>query len=148
MTDTNSASCADDTLNRTAPADLVAAAQAARKNAYAPYSKFLVGAALRTDNGAIIAGCNVENAAYPEGVCAEGGAISAMVLAGERKITEIVVVGSGDVACTPCGGCRQKIREFSGPDATIYVISEEGQTLLTLTREELIPHSFGPENLS
>ncbi|WP_371440818.1 cytidine deaminase [Thalassospira sp. TSL5-1] len=134
--------------NRMAPADLVAAAQAARKNAYAPYSNFLVGAALRTDNGAIIAGCNVENAAYPEGVCAEGGAISAMVLAGERKIMEIVVVGSGDVACTPCGGCRQKIREFSGPDATIYIISEAGKTLLTLSREELIPHSFGPENLS
>ncbi|MEQ5774303.1 cytidine deaminase [Thalassospira sp. NFXS8] len=132
----------------TAPDDLVAAAQAARKNAYAPYSKFMVGAALRTDNGVVIAGCNVENAAYPEGVCAEGGAISAMVLAGERKINEIVVVGSGDVACTPCGGCRQKIREFTGPDATIFVINEAGKTLLTLTREELIPHSFGPENLS
>jgi cytidine deaminase len=134
--------------NLTAPADLVAAAQAARKNAYAPYSRFLVGAALRTENGVIIAGCNVENAAYPEGVCAEGGAISAMVLAGERKISEIVVVGSGDVACTPCGGCRQKIREFTGSDATIFVINEAGKTLLTLTREELIPLSFGPENLS
>ncbi|WP_085586143.1 cytidine deaminase [Thalassospira mesophila] len=131
-----------------APHDLVVAAQAARKNAYAPYSKFLVGAALRTENGVIIAGCNVENAAYPEGVCAEGGAISAMVLAGERKISEIVVVGSGDVACTPCGGCRQKIREFTGPDGNIFVINEAGKTLLTLTREELIPHSFGPENLS
>ncbi|WP_114088064.1 cytidine deaminase [Thalassospira profundimaris] len=148
MTDSNSASLAVGSVKSVAPSDLVAAAQAARKNAYAPYSNFLVGAALRTENGAIIAGCNVENAAYPEGVCAEGGAISAMVLAGERKITEIVVVGSGDVACTPCGGCRQKIREFSGPDAKIYIISEEGKTLLTLSREELIPHSFGPENLS
>lgn len=148
MTENNSAVQNNDTAKRNAPADLVAAAQAARKNAYAPYSKFLVGAALRTENGAIIAGCNVENAAYPEGVCAEGGAISAMVLAGERKITEIVVVGSGDVACTPCGGCRQKIREFSGPDATIFVINEAGKTLLSLSREELIPHSFGPENLS
>jgi cytidine deaminase len=130
-----------------APTDLAAAAQTARDKAYAPYSNFHVGAALRTENGAVIAGCNVENAAYPEGVCAEAGAISAMVLSGERKFNEIVVVGMGDVACTPCGGCRQKIREFTGPDATIYIINEAGETLLTLSRDELLPHSFGPENL-
>ncbi|WP_082242533.1 cytidine deaminase [Thalassospira xiamenensis] len=130
-----------------APRDLIDAALAARDRAYAPYSKFHVGAALRTERGQIIAGCNVENAAYPEGVCAEAGAISAMVLSGETKFDEIVVVGLGDVACTPCGGCRQKIREFTGSDATIYIINDAGKTLLTLTREELIPHSFGPENL-
>lgn len=130
-----------------APADLAAAAQTARDKAYAPYSNFHVGAALRTENGVVISGCNVENAAYPEGVCAEAGAISAMVLSGEHKFNEIVVVGMGDVACTPCGGCRQKIREFTGPDATIYIINEAGETLLTLSRDELLPHSFGPENL-
>ena len=130
-----------------APRDLIDAALAARDKAYAPYSKFHVGAALRTGNGQIIAGCNVENAAYPEGVCAEAGAISAMVLSGETKFDEIVVVGLGDVACTPCGGCRQKIREFTGPDATVFIINDQGETLLTLTREALIPHSFGPENL-
>ena len=130
-----------------APVDLAAAAKAARDKAYAPYSNVHVGAALRTENGAVISGCNVENAAYPEGVCAEAGAISAMVLSGERKFNEIVVVGMGDVACTPCGGCRQKIREFTGPDATIYIINEAGETLLTLSRDELLPHSFGPENL-
>nr|WP_303047843.1 cytidine deaminase [Thalassospira lucentensis] len=130
-----------------APRDLTEAAISARDKAYAPYSKFHVGAALRTENGQIIAGCNVENAAYPEGVCAEAGAISAMVLSGETKFDEIVVVGLGDVACTPCGGCRQKIREFTGSDATIFIINDQGETLLTLTREELIPHSFGPENL-
>ena len=130
-----------------APRDLIEAAISARDKAYAPYSKFHVGAALRTENGQIIAGCNVENAAYPEGVCAEAGAISAMVLSGETKFDEIVVVGLGDVACTPCGGCRQKIREFTGSDATIFIINDQGETLLTLTREELIPHSFGPENL-
>ncbi|MFH1803669.1 MAG: cytidine deaminase [Pseudomonadota bacterium] len=130
-----------------APADLVAAAQAAQKNAYAPYSNFHVGTALRTEKGVIIPGCNVENAAYPEGVCAEAGAISAMVLSGERKFSEIVVVGMGDMACTPCGGCRQKIREFTGPDALIHIVTENGRHLFTLTREELLPHSFGPENL-
>ncbi|MCC9622741.1 cytidine deaminase [Thalassospira sp. MA62] len=130
-----------------APRDLIDAALAARDKAYAPYSNFFVGAALRTAQGKIVAGCNVENAAYPEGVCAEGGAISAMVLSGETRFNEIVVVGLGDAACTPCGGCRQKIREFTDPDATIFIINDRGETLLTLSREELIPHSFGPEHL-
>lgn len=134
-------------VGKQAPRDLINAALMARDNAYAPYSNFFVGAALRTAGGKVISGCNVENAAYPEGVCAEAGAISSMVLSGETKFDEIAVVGLGDVACTPCGGCRQKIREFTGPDATIYIINESGETLLTLSREELIPHSFGPENL-
>lgn len=133
--------------HKQAPRDLIDAALAARDKAYAPYSKFFVGAALRTAEGKVISGCNVENAAYPEGVCAEAGAISAMVLSGETRFDEIVVVGLGDIACTPCGGCRQKIREFTGPDATIFIINDAGETLLTLSREELIPHSFGPENL-
>ena len=93
--------------------ELFAAARAAQANAYAPYSRFQVGAALRTRNGAVYSGCNVENAAYPQGSCAEAGAIAAMALAGERRIAEILVVGDGDGLCTPCGGCRQRIREFA-----------------------------------
>ncbi len=94
-------------------ADLFAAAKAAQAKAYAPYSKFRVGAALRTPDGAIYSGGNVENAAYPEGWCAETSAIAAMAAAGARRIAEICVVGDGEALCTPCGGCRQRIREFA-----------------------------------
>ncbi|MCV2401744.1 cytidine deaminase [Marinomonas sp. C2222] len=121
-------------------------AKSSMGKAYAPYSKFFVGAALVTPNGKTFAGCNVENAAYPEGVCAEAGAISAMVLDGETKIQEIYVMGQGDALVTPCGGCRQKIREFSTPDTQIHVCDSEG-IRKTLSMEELLPFSFGPENL-
>src|SRR5271157_3086455 len=94
-------------------AALFAAARAAQANAYAPYSRFKVGAALAAASGAVFSGGNVENAAYPEGVCAETSAISAMARAGERRIAEILVIGDGEGLCTPCGGCRQRIREFS-----------------------------------
>ena len=124
------------------------AALAARSMAYAPYSRFAVGAALRTPDGAIHAGCNVENAAYPQGTCAEAGAIAAMVLAGGRRIAELVVAGGGDVPCTPCGGCRQKLREFAGPDLAIRIVDAAGQTLLRTSLAELLPHSFGPDNLA
>ena len=93
--------------------ELFAAAKAAQANAYAPYSRFHVGAALRSASGAVFAGCNVENAAYPQGACAEAGAIAAMALAGDRRIAEILVIGDGEALCTPCGGCRQRIREFA-----------------------------------
>ena len=102
-------------------AELFAAAKAAQANAYAPYSRFKVGAALRTPSGAIFSGCNVENAAYPEGSCAEAAAIAAMALAGERRIAEILVIGDGEALCSPCGGCRQRIREFAGPSIAIHV---------------------------
>src|SRR5437667_10161818 len=97
----------------TALAELFEAAKAAQMNAYAPYSRFRVGAALRAASGSLYAGANVENAAYPEGVCAETSAISAMALGGERRIAEILVIGDGEGICTPCGGCRQRIREFA-----------------------------------
>ena len=87
---------------------LFAAALAAHAKAYAPYSRFKVGAALRTQSGQVYSGCNVENAAYPQGSCAEAGAIAAMALTGERRIAEILVVGDGAALCTPCGGCRQR----------------------------------------
>ncbi|WP_428375676.1 cytidine deaminase [Lichenicoccus sp.] len=126
---------------------LVNAAVAARLRAHAPYSRFLVGAALRCDDGSVHAGCNVENAAYPQGVCAEAGAISAMVLAGPRRIAEIVIAARGSRPCTPCGGCRQKLREFAGPEARVRMVDEHGQVLMQSTLDELLPHSFGPEAL-
>ena len=125
---------------------LFSAAKQAFDNAYAPYSKFPVGAALRTPEGEIFAGCNVENAAYPQGSCAEAGAISAMALAGRRRIAEVLVIGGGAGLCTPCGGCRQRLREFAGPDLAIHVAGPEG-VRASFTLAELLPHSFGPENL-
>ena len=88
------------------------AALAVRKNAHAPYSNFLVGAALRTPAGNVYVGCNVENVAYPEGTCAEAGAIAAMVAAGERELAEVYVVADSPAPVPPCGGCRQKLKEF------------------------------------
>lgn len=126
---------------------LIEAASTVRERAYAPYSSFKVGAALRCDDGIIHVGCNVENAAYPEGICAEGGAIAAMVAAGGRKIMEIVVCGGGSGPCTPCGGCRQKLREFGALDMSVYMTDPAGQVLLVKTLGELLPDSFGPENL-
>ncbi|MBV8103322.1 MAG: cytidine deaminase [Hyphomicrobiales bacterium] len=127
-------------------AALFAAARAAQMNAYAPYSRFKVGAAVRTPGGAVFSGGNVENAAYPEGVCAETSAISAMALAGERRIVEICVVGDGDALCTPCGGCRQRIREFADARTTIHVAGPDG-VRKTFTLADLLPESFGPGHL-
>ena len=125
---------------------LFAAARDAYDHAYAPYSKFSVGAAVLTPEGEIFSGCNVENAAYPQGWCAETSAIAAMARAGRRRIAEICVVGGGAGLCTPCGGCRQRIREFAAPDAAVHVAGPEG-VRASFTLAELLPESFGPENL-
>ena len=126
---------------------LFAEAAAARSQAYAPYSGFSVGAAILGRSGAIYRGCNVENAAYPVGNCAEAGAISAMVAAGERSIEAILVVGGGDALVTPCGGCRQRIREFAGPETPIHIAGPAGwRTSFKLN--DLLPESFGPDNLA
>ena len=125
---------------------LFAAAKAAQAQAYAPYSRFRVGAALRTPSGAAFSGCNVENAAYPEGACAEANAIGAMALAGERRIVDIVVVGDGEDLCTPCGGCRQRIREFADAATRVHVAGLAG-VRASFALEELLPHSFGPGHL-
>ncbi len=93
--------------------DMIELARQARERAYAPYSKFAVGACLRAASGGLYAGCNVENAAYPQGWCAEASAIAAMVMAGERRILEVAVMGRGEALVAPCGGCRQKRREFA-----------------------------------
>jgi len=126
---------------------LFAAARDAYANAYAPYSNFAVGAAILTPEGEIYSGCNVENAAYPQGFCAEAGAIAAMALAGRRRVAAILVVGGGAGLCTPCGACRQRIREFAAPDTPIHVAGPEGLRA-SFTLAELLPQSFGPENLS
>lgn len=127
-------------------ASLAQAARQARQCAHAPYSGFSVGAALLADDGQVYAGCNVENASYPEGNCAETSAIAAMVMGGGRRIVNMVVTGPGDVPVTPCGGCRQRIREFAGPDLPVICYSDSSQHL-TLRLAELLPHSFGPERL-
>jgi cytidine deaminase len=126
--------------------ELFAAALQAHGRAYAPYSKFHVGAAVRSGSGAVYAGCNVENAAYPQGWCAETSAIAAMVSAGETVISEVLVVCDGEQLSTCCGGCRQKIREFGRADTPIHVAGVEGVRRV-FTLEELLPFSFGPENL-
>ncbi len=128
-------------------ATLFEAAKAAQSRAHAPYSRFRVGAALRAEDGRIYSGCNVENAAYPEGWCAETGAIAAMALAGARRIVEIVVVGDGEGLCTPCGGCRQRIREFASSATPIHIAGPEG-VRSNFTLGELLPHSFGPDHLT
>ncbi len=127
--------------------DLIAAAKSARLKAYAPYSKFLVGAAVRDEHGKIHGGCNIENAAYPQGWCAETSAIAAMIMSGSHAIAEMAVIGTGDLLCTPCGGCRQKIREFAKGDVKIHMCGEDGKLKQTFTLDELLPASFGPENL-
>ncbi len=127
--------------------DLIAAAKSARLKAYAPYSKFLVGAAVRDERGQIHGGCNIENAAYPQGWCAETSAIAAMIMAGGHAIAEMAVIGSGDLLCTPCGGCRQKIREFARGNVKIHMCGQDGKVKQTFTLDELLPASFGPENL-
>jgi len=120
---------------------LFKAARQAFDNAYAPYSQFKVGAALQAPSGTIYIGANVENAAYPIGNCAEASAIAAMVAAGERVIEECLIVAEGDRLCTPCGGCRQRLAEFAGPDLKIHVCSPESHRQ-TLTLGALLPHAF------
>ena len=126
---------------------LVQSATAARSNAYAPYSDFAVGAAILDKDGKIHMGCNVENAAYPQGQCAEASAIGAMIVAGGKRVAAIAIAGSeGGTPCTPCGGCRQRIREFSSPDTPIF-IAAGNKIVAEYTLAELLPHSFGPEHL-
>lgn len=125
---------------------LLDAAKRARENAHAPYSNFKVGAAVKTASGDIFAGCNVENVAYPEGTCAEAGAIAAMVLAGEREITEAVVIADAPLPVTPCGGCRQKLKEFAGPETRVTMLTTGGAELI-MTMAELLPGAFDREHL-
>lgn len=125
---------------------LFAAAAAVQPRAYAPYSRFKVGAALLGDDGAVYAGCNVENAAYPIGNCAEPSAIAAMLAGGAKRIKRVYTTGPGTTPVTPCGGCRQRIREFADQDVVVVSHGIDG-TPLEQTIAQLLPHSFGPEFL-
>ena len=127
--------------------EMLQMARDAMDRAYAPYSRFSVGAVIKAESGRLYAGCNVENASYPAGSCAEQGAISAMVLGGDSKIQEMVVMGNGENLVSPCGSCRQRIREFAESDAVIHICDRNG-VRKTMTLGELLPVSFGPENLN
>ncbi|MGB8811671.1 MAG: cytidine deaminase [Paracoccaceae bacterium] len=120
---------------------LLKAATAVRLNAYAPYSQFKVGAAIRAASGVIYTGCNVENVAYPEGTCAEAGAIAAMVAAGDCKIAEVLVIADSPAPVPPCGGCRQKIAEFAGQDVQVTLCTTDGKSK-TMTVADLLPGVF------
>lgn len=123
--------------------DLINAATEARSNAYCPYSNYRVGAAIVDDRGHLHVGCNIENAAYPLGSCAEAGAIAAMVQQGGKRIVKIAVTGgAGDIGpCTPCGGCRQRIHEFADEDTIILAIDDSGKWQ-TFSIGDLLPESF------
>ena len=120
---------------------LLSAATDVRENAYAPYSRFKVGAAIRAASGAIYAGCNVENVAYPEGTCAEAAAIAAMVAAGETVIAEVLVIADCPSPVPPCGGCRQKIAEFAAADVRVTLCTTDGATRV-MTVADLLPGVF------
>ncbi len=122
-------------------------AKAVRENAYAPYSNFKVGAAVQTVSGTIYTGVNVENVAYPEGTCAEAGAIAAMCAAGERQIVEVAVIADSPMPVTPCGGCRQKIAEFAQPD-TIVRMYTTGGAQLDMTVAQLLPGVFTADHMA
>lgn len=126
---------------------LLEAARAAQQRAHAPYSRFQVGAAVLDEQGRVHAGCNVENAAYPLGTCAEAGAIAALVANGGQRVVALLVVGEGDNLVTPCGGCRQRLREFTPADAPIHLADME-RVRRTTSLAELLPLSFGPESLA
>ena len=124
--------------------ELFEAAREAMAFAHAPYSKFPVGAAIRAEDGKIYKGANIENLSFPQGWCAEPSAISAMVMGGAKKITEIAVIAEKLALCPPCGGCRQKIAEFASADTKIYLCDDAGVQKV-MTMDELLPFSFKTE---
>ncbi|MGV6849609.1 MAG: cytidine deaminase [Marinibacterium sp.] len=126
--------------------DLKAAARAVRDNAYAPYSGFQVGAAIRAASGRVFAGCNVENAAYPEGTCAEAGAIAAMVAAGETRLKEVYVIAASPEPVPPCGGCRQKLAEFGDGTVPVTLATLDGREVAT-DIAALLPGAFGAPHM-
>lgn len=126
---------------------LIDSARVVRENAYAPYSKFKVGAALMAASGAVYVGCNVENVAYPEGTCAEAGAIAAMVAGGDTTITQVTVIADSPKPVSPCGGCRQKIAEFAAGDVKVTLATTDGVVHET-TVAALLPGRFDADYMS
>ena len=132
-----------------APKEMLKLAKEAMKNAYSPYSNFNVGVCIKTEDGSLYAGCNIENAAYTMMIHAEASAIAAMISqSGRQKITEVVVIGSSDIPCPPCGTCRQLLSEFSDPKTLIHMYSIDNQAPITKTLGELLPMSFSGEFLT
>jgi cytidine deaminase len=125
---------------------LLQAATDVRLRAYAPYSRFQVGAAIRAASGQVYVGCNVENVAYPEGTCAEAGAIAAMIAAGDTQIIEVCVIADSPTPVPPCGGCRQKIAEFAGQDVLVTLCTTDGHSK-TLSVAELLPGVFSAAHM-
>jgi len=126
--------------------ELLKAATKVREHAYAPYSNFKVGAAIRSKSGAIFTGCNVENVAYPEGTCAEAGAIAAMVAAGETEVIEALVIADSPLPVSPCGGCRQKLAEFGSGEMRVTMTTLAGKTEV-LTMNQLLPGAFTQQHM-
>lgn len=126
--------------------DMIERAAAVREHAHAPYSGFRVGACIRAESGRLYTGCNVENAAYPQGQCSEATAIGAMVSGGDTKIAEIVVLADGARLCTPCGGCRQRLSEFAGPETPVHMCGPDGLRQ-TIALGDLLPYAFIADNL-
>lgn len=120
---------------------LLSLARAAAANAYCPYSRFAVGAAIESDDGRFYAGCNVENISYPVGTCAEAGAIAAMIAGGSKKIAAILIYADSQSLISPCGACRQRIAEFGDENTPVYLASKDG-IMSQSTAGELLPAGF------
>ena len=127
--------------------EMIDLARTMMSHAHAPYSRFHVGAVIRGASGKLYGGCNVENAAYPQGLCAEANAVGVMVAAGETSIAEVLVMAQNEQLVTPCGGCRQRLREFAGDATQVYICGPDGLRC-TMTLGELLPLSFGPDHLN
>ncbi|GED21629.1 cytidine deaminase [Halomonas halmophila] len=133
-------------MSESVESEIVSALVAVRDRAYVPYSRHPVGALIVSESGTRYSGANVEVAHY-KGLCAEASAIAAMASAGERRLQDVYVIGPGEHLCTPCGDCRQRIREFADDRTRIHVVDAEGRLLKRYTLEQLLPDAFGPDNL-
>lgn len=128
------------------PTDLIAAARKARRHAYAPYSNYAVGAAVLGRSGKVYTGCNIENAAYPTGLCAERVAVFKAISEGERQVLALAVVTRN--GGSPCGACRQVLSEFAEDDVLIWVASSQGRNVQTYAMQDILPDRFGPRQLT
>lgn len=131
---------------KTPPVDMLAAAKAVLPHAYAPYSHFQVAAVLRSENGKLFSGCNVENASFSLTLCAEAVAMGTLIAQGHKKITEVLILIAGHKICSLCGACRQRVLECASPETIIHLCTTEDNYQQT-TLAELLPHAFGPKNL-